>query len=559
MAIPAGTNWEVQTGGSDTLNGGGFDTASTGKPTDGAVSSANTSAPVVTSASYNFVAGDVNNWWYQQAGTNSIPGWYKIVSVAANAATLDAAIGHAVLANGTPNTVVGCGTAASLTSQTWAIDYSQVAGVVFSLTGLTTAAANAIILTASATKAMVGNVIQITGGTNFTTGFYAITAASAGVSLTVDRTCTTAAGAAGTAGIGGALATPSQAFSIGVASNRYWIKTGSYTMSANPTMNAAGVNPSNTANPNWISGYNSLRGDAPKTTSRPTITAASTCTTILPLTTAGWWVEYLILDCATTVANSAITQSGQFSTFRYIQAINFKQFGISLSNSNPRSLVDRCEISGGTSAATAGINMGGAGRIYNCYVHGNLCSGIVIGGQDASIIASIIAGNTGTTSDGIQTQYGVTILNNVLRGNGRDGVRNTTQFNIAFLCRNNIFASNAVSAAGFGLNFASGLVPPSPDYDFNAYLTDTRNNCGSGANDVTLTVDPFTNAAGGDFSLNNTAGGGASCRAAGIPGGFPGLSTTTGYADIGAVQHADPGGGFAPTELFGLEAVCVGA
>lgn len=61
----------------------------------------------------------------------------------------------------------------------------------------------------------------------------------------------------------------------------------------------------------------------------------------------------------------------------------------------------------------------------------------------------------------------------------------------------------------------------------------------SGANSVTaLTGDPFTDAASGDFSLNNTAGAGADCRAAGI-----GPAGQTSYIDIGAVQHQDSGGG----------------
>jgi hypothetical protein len=65
---------------------------------------------------------------------------------------------------------------------------------------------------------------------------------------------------------------------------------------------------------------------------------------------------------------------------------------------------------------------------------------------------------------------------------------------------------------------------------------------------VTGTSSFFTNAAGGDFSLNATAGGGAAARAAGYPGVFP-ADLTTGYLDIGAAQHADPasgGGGYVP-------------
>ncbi len=59
-------------------------------------------------------------------------------------------------------------------------------------------------------------------------------------------------------------------------------------------------------------------------------------------------------------------------------------------------------------------------------------------------------------------------------------------------------------------------------------------------NCVTLTADPWTAKGSNDFSLNNTAGGGAACRASGIPGTFVELSTT-GYRDIGAWQGSDAG------------------
>ncbi len=52
---------------------------------------------------------------------------------------------------------------------------------------------------------------------------------------------------------------------------------------------------------------------------------------------------------------------------------------------------------------------------------------------------------------------------------------------------------------------------------------------------ITLGGDPFTNASGNDFSLNNTAGAGASLRGAGYPSAFLGISTTS-YPDVGAVQ-----------------------
>jgi len=58
-------------------------------------------------------------------------------------------------------------------------------------------------------------------------------------------------------------------------------------------------------------------------------------------------------------------------------------------------------------------------------------------------------------------------------------------------------------------------------------------------NSIALTVEPYTDAASNDYSLNNTAGGGADCRAAQLFAG----GKTANFRDIGAMQHEDTGGG----------------
>src|ERR1043166_3965216 len=113
MALAAATIWDVRTTGDDTNNGGAFDPSQTaGMFTDGAATSATSAAPVFTSASYNFVAGDAGAWLFIASGTNWIAGWYHIDSVASNAATLNGTIGSAVVGSanvpGTASTVQGC-------------------------------------------------------------------------------------------------------------------------------------------------------------------------------------------------------------------------------------------------------------------------------------------------------------------------------------------------------------------------------------------------------------------------------------------------------------------
>jgi len=109
--------------------------------------------------------------------------------------------------------------------------------------------------------------------------------------------------------------------------------------------------------------------------------------------------------------------------------------------------------------------------------------------------------------------------------------------------RNNIFYGNG----GFGCNLTTGstypgLVVNAGNNAFGSNTSGARNNLPTESTDVALTADPFVNTAGGNFALNNTAGGGAALRAVGIPGVFP-AGLTTGYMDIGAVQHQDSASG----------------
>src|SRR6185436_12524208 len=239
------TLWEVEATGDDTNNGGAFDPGQTaGMFTDGAATSANTASPVFTSASYNFVAGDVGAWLFIGAGTNWTKGWYKIASVASNAATLSAAIGAAVQSSGAttspivPSTVIGCATTASPTGATWSIDYSQQASARFTYTDLASAGAGLTVSSAAKpfAKQHVGNSIVITGGTNFTAGRYVIASVAATVATVVGPgNITTGAGASGTGGLGGALASPGLPGGVMVSHNQVFVKTGSYTVASAST------------------------------------------------------------------------------------------------------------------------------------------------------------------------------------------------------------------------------------------------------------------------------------------------------------------------------------
>jgi hypothetical protein len=546
MGLPITTIWEVQTGGSDSANAGGFDPANASMAADGAATVANTSAPVFTSASYNFTASDVNAWLFIQSGTNWTPGWYKIASVASNAATLSAAIGAAVLYDSTnktvlqnsASTVVGCATVASPTSARWSVDYSQQAAVRTTLTAATAAGAGSTITDASIGKNWVGNNIRMTGGTNVTTGVFNVLSTST-TTATLDRAVTTGATSNAAGGMGGAVASLNGATSIAVGSNLIYMHSGSYSLTANPSFNPGSVTPTfGGNNPTRIVGYNALRGDLlNSTTGRPVLTASGSCSAPISVSATGWHFENLVIDCGSVAASTGITVSNSYCTVRNCWIKNFTVYGINFSGGSYH-VVSSCEVSGGVAGATAGINDAGVGtRVRRCYVHGNACTGISIGGSAQAADFNLVCNNTGASSDGILTQYSNQVTNNTSYGNGRDGIR-CFQYDIGIIFQNNILVNNG----GYGINATFGGFPPVPECDNNAFYNNTsgtRFACGTGATDVILTGDPFTNAAGGDFSLNNTAGAGAACRAAGIPGTFPG-GLTTGKLDMGAVQHVDP-------------------
>jgi hypothetical protein len=242
-------------------------------------------------------------------------------------------------------------------------------------------------------------------------------------------------------------------------------------------------------------------------------------------------VANLVLD-GNSLATYGVTQASSTAPV----VLNVKATGCTTYGFYCNGLYRRCLATGNA----AGFNMLGGISAVECIAHANTGTGFTLAANSVAIYC-LSYGNTGGGSHGFLGNAGGSshLINCVAYDNDGDG------FRIAFaggapgsMPRNCIFAGNG----GYGFNYNSTGTPGSTTARNNAYYSNTsgaRNNVPAGIGDVTLTGDPFTNAAAGDFSLNNTAGAGAACRAAGIPGYLPG-GTTRGYQDIGAAQHADP-------------------
>lgn len=287
MALAATTMYEINASATaGNVNGGGFNYANANFINNFTATAANTSAPVIASASYNFVAGDVGAWVYISAGTNWATGsFFQIASVASNQATLNAAVGAGQVLSGgrwIANTVAGAATVASPTGGTIGIDYSRSTAARTSGTDLACADGDnnpSAITSASAPFGAnhVGNLLHITATTgNYAIGFYEIVSVS-GVTATIDRAISATNGALtnGVFFLGGALSlgsstaslTDDAVFEATIAGNIYWVKSGTITLGVSISV-AATLSVTTTTE---IIGYNTKRGDDPTGTSRPTI------------------------------------------------------------------------------------------------------------------------------------------------------------------------------------------------------------------------------------------------------------------------------------------------
>lgn len=555
MPLGANTTFDVRTTGSDIACGGCFDPGQTaGMLTDGAATSATGASPVFTSASYNFVVGDIGAWLFISSGTNWTPGWYQIASVATNAATLSAAIGAGYLMVNKNSvgvtTAAGCATTASPTLATWTIDYSQQNAAQFSYTDLASVGAGLLVSSVAFPfgKQHVGNGLIISSGTNFTAGVYVIASVAAAVATVVGAANITAgAGTSGVGGQGGAFATPGKAASVKIAGNDIFWKSGTYNLTGN-VVNTAGCQVSDTTggvdatNPTWWVGWNTVRTLYNSDTTMPTLNAnAQSTLTLFSMTGSYMRARNIIVDGngATTAAVTGFNQNANYQRIDHIKAQNCEVIGIDLQGGN--------NVSGWFLAATGCSGTvairTGATTVTKCYYSSawnNTTHGFQ-GSNSCTFIGCISSGNTGGSTDGFNsTSIGYDAINCVSYGNGRSG------FDASNSIGNQLFM-NCIAEANLGAGWSTGSVRGLVSLVNCAGYNNTSGNYTAtnlldSLNFVINTTGTFfVDAINGNFALNNTVQQGALARAAGFPGLMP-RGTTTGYQDIGAVHHQDAGG-----------------
>lgn len=369
------------------------------------------------------------------------------------------------------------------------------------------------------TSVHVGNIINITSGTGFTVQRVQIISVATGVA-TCDKSLGTLGSTGGNGRLGGALATPGQAGALHVAGNDIHVRTGTYTITS-ATVNVAGgcvsLTAGTNADPTTIIGYQATHRDGG---TRPLLQASGISAFSVLTGTSATMASYISIDCAarpTSIAFNAVSM-----TYR-CKAANATTTGF-----NGATAV-YCEATGCSGTPFSALFCVG------CVSYGNTTNGF--NGTTMRAVFCLSINNTGGSSHGFNGS--AALSNCVAYGNGGNGFHRTATFGAASW-------ANCLSVGNAGYQFSASAA------DANIYLLACAAKAdGSGTigpnltaptvGFVTLTADPFVNAAGGDFSLNAVSGGGLACRAAGLLGAFPGSTTinTTGYQDIGAAQHLD--------------------
>lgn len=331
-------------------------------------------------------------------------------------------------------------------------DFSQQDSPQYALTSVTTSAADAILLHASAAADMVDNVGKLVSGTNATVGWYRIVSVVVGVSITLDRTCCTAALASGVFNVGGAIAALVNISGVAVAGNIIWLK-GSFTRAASDTFASSG----SATSPIQVIGYNATRGDGYLgrasdngplvTTNFSTLAYNST----FKLNCTGTWVVLSCLNISGSINSSSVVSlesSGTMRACKIVQNSTTSAYGFIGVNTSV-SLID-CDV---TLASTSGglyavYGTDASFRVMGCRINAVTGTGVL------TALNAIITRNTifNCAGVGIQanTNTGTEIyIANTITGCGGDGIDLPTGSTTSRFIAYNMITSNG----GYGIDF----------------------------------------------------------------------------------------------------------
>lgn len=362
----------------------------------------------------------------------------------------------------------------------------------------------------------VGNCVNINGGTA-TAGRYEITAVDTGNNRwTLDRSAGTAAQTA-TGRMGGCLATPGQLGVILSTANQgaegqvCWVKSGTYTITT-ATLGSGGPF-KNTAIPSVVEGYQTTRGDR---AARPVLHAGAITNVVL------WWQSfgnYGAFICLEADGNNGTGNKGFSHGYTQGEYILCKAINCSATSCYGFGTVGNAKFCGTNNCY---IGFSSLASCLKCYALSSVNDGFNAvssaiaciaksSGNDGFLLVAATNNTAYCVADG-STRYGFNIV-------GNSSITECVAIN-----------HSGAGDRGFSMNGRSGIIHCA---GYNNATNYTGGTFVIVDNFITLSADPFIDAANGDYRPNNTAGGGALLRGTGI-----GVFGQTDNMDLSAVQAA---------------------
>lgn len=476
------------------------------------------------------------NWYVRAGGAELNGGGYdaSITSPGTNYADQDSA---QVTFNGTTVTATTSGTSATIL-----------------ITGYTVAATD------------VANTLRLASGTNYTAGYYTIVSVDTGLGTwTLDRNCSSGAGAALVGRMGGAHHMP-WVYANGGGGTQPAITT---PLAAGHTVNIRGNGGSPDYNLAGAAGWYWTFPVGSITVGKILFKGYGTrplihYTGLFHYQTNYWQIENISFKMISATYSSTwgMCSGGSHNiVHNCILDQNGLDAALMLGSSTGLSMgmvITESEFKN-TGSTTAGsvpaigsVILSYGIRIENCYIHGIRGPGLQVDSSWLCTVRSNVIADCksdGILVSGTTTHFAGLIENNTIYNNAGHGIN----FNAIaplnnFTVRNNIISKQDQSGK-YGINIAAGTAASNElfirgRFNYNNFFGNTadRNAVSAGANDQAL--DPqFTNAGAADFSI------GLNLKALGYPSLIGLVTTTTSYQDIGAAQRKEDVGRGAPPML----------
>ena len=360
---------------------------------------------------------------------------------------------------------------------------------------------------------IVGNIIKITGGTNFTVGWYQVMARASSTSITIDRTAAAAGlnATVGTGNMGGAVGIPTDAFYEQLLSGQWvWVKSGTYvwTETVDTTI------PGTASDPITFEGYNTSRDDEPTGDNRPYWNMGTKY-----LRVGYYWTFKSIRMITDTSTNQTLeVGQGSYVVNCYIENTTTSTTRRALYLVGTEAGVMDSEIV--CKNATA-VEVSRTGVIEFCWIHDSL-KAIVLNNIGVGMNFNII--DTCTTGVILGTRQGCQFTNNVFY-NCTTGITGTSSYSDIFV--NNIFCYNTTGISwttntltiysdynnwyGNGtdaVNYTKGDNETAVDPEFEGMVIGTDLAC-SNSTTVTAASNPFSASMVGEYlTITDTGDGG---------------------------------------------------